>query len=229
MPDRLFVTVGSHTRKDRVFLEMPMDKAVRQIIPDLIKVLDWKEIAWESRFALSTEDGRVLPATCSLAECGVRNSDVLFILPSPPDPPGKDLGNTSSNEEKGEADPYSTDWKLARNIFSQPHFIGPTGELLLLGNPPLTIGRAGKEQKTDIDLSPWDARMIASRRHAVVDKAGDRYTLKAEKTTNGTFLNGEEMAAGEIQSLNDGDRICFGFRGVELVFRNPQVPEIPSA
>jgi hypothetical protein len=224
MADRLFVTIGSRERKDRVFLEMPIEKPVHKIIPELIKILGWKEFLGEleSDFTLETEDGRRIPTTSSLPESGVHNSDLLFIIPSPPDSPAKDAADTPSYEEKEKTIPDSTDLALARNILSQPHFIGPSGVLLLLGNPPLIIGRTVKEQKPDINLSEWDSKMIASRRHAVLDKVGDQFTLKAEKTTNGTFLNGKDMEAGEIKSLNDGDRIRFGFEGVELVFRNPQ-------
>jgi pSer/pThr/pTyr-binding forkhead associated (FHA) protein len=232
MADRLFVSIGSHDRKDRVFLEMPMERPAGQIVPDLVKVLEWKEFQGQtgSCFALETEDGRRIPATSSLPQSGVRNSDLLFIIPSPPDSAADDMEDAPSNEEREEkAAPGPASQAFARNILSQPHFIGPSGVLLLLGIPPLIIGRAAMGQKPDINLSEWDRKKIASRRHAVLEKVGDHFALKAEKTTNGTYLNGKEMEAGEVKPLNDGDRICCGFHGVELVFRNPQDSTDPNS
>ena len=52
-------------------------------------------------------------------------------------------------------------------------------------------------------------------------KEGDGYLIQPYKTTNGTFLNGVELQAGKSYPLKDGDKVLFGFRGVELIFRLP--------
>jgi pSer/pThr/pTyr-binding forkhead associated (FHA) protein len=99
---------------------------------------------------------------------------------------------------------------------------GPRGLVFLLGKPPVLIGRSGKGNTPDIDLLEWDADMIVSRRHAVIELTKDGLALKPEKTTNGTFLNGVELPSGESRILRDGDRIHFGFKGLELVFKTAE-------
>ena len=91
--------------------------------------------------------------------------------------------------------------------------------MFLLDQLPLIIGRTGKGGTPDIDLSEWDAKMIVSRKHAVIEQAKGGLLLRSEKTTNGTFVNGVEVPAGESRILRDGDRIQFGFQGLELVFK----------
>jgi pSer/pThr/pTyr-binding forkhead associated (FHA) protein len=84
---------------------------------------------------------------------------------------------------------------------------------------PAVVGRSGKDAKPDLDLARWDTGKLISRRHAVILAAGEGFVLRAEKTTNGTFLNGEEIPPGTERPLRDGDRIQFGYRGVEWTFR----------
>jgi pSer/pThr/pTyr-binding forkhead associated (FHA) protein len=97
--------------------------------------------------------------------------------------------------------------------------MGPRGLVFLLSKSPVTIGRSGKGGTPDIDLAEWDSKMIISRRHAVVERTKDGMVLKSEKTTNGTFINGVEAPTGEARILQDGDKIHFGFKGLELVFK----------
>ena len=90
--------------------------------------------------------------------------------------------------------------------------------MFLLSRLPVTIGRSGKGGAPDIDLAEWDSKMIISRRHAVIEKGIEGLAIKPEKTTNGTFLNGVEVPAGESRILRDGDKIHFGFKGLELIY-----------
>jgi pSer/pThr/pTyr-binding forkhead associated (FHA) protein len=97
--------------------------------------------------------------------------------------------------------------------------MGPRGLVFLLSKSPVTIGRSGKGSTPDIDLAEWDSKMVISRRHAVIEKAKEGLSIKPEKTTNGTFINGVEVPAGESRVLQDGDKIHFGFKGLELVYK----------
>ncbi len=95
------------------------------------------------------------------------------------------------------------------------------GLVFVLGEPPVTIGRASREAKPAVDLTELDAQLLSSRRHAEILKEGGSYVLRAFATTNGTFINGAELPAGEKKTLKNGDELQFGFRGVALVFRLP--------
>jgi hypothetical protein len=225
MTQRLFVTIGSRRRKDRVLLELPGDQPIQGLIPDLAQVIAWKELAEvpKEAFYLETEEGERLPGGQSLMEAGVSNSDLLFLgqqeepgtPPKPAPEKSEPIGAESVTIVPGSGAAASAH---VQEILQQPHLAGPRGLVVVLNKSPVTIGRAGKGSTPDIDLSEWDTKMIISRRHAVIEKSKDGFFLKPEKTTNGTFINGVEIPAGESRVLHDGDRIHFGFKGLELVF-----------
>jgi predicted component of type VI protein secretion system len=75
---------------------------------------------------------------------------------------------------------------------------------------------------TDINIAQYYTKMISSRKHAVIESTKDGFALRPEKTTNSTFVNGVEVPAGETRILRDGDRVQFGFQGLELVFKAPE-------
>jgi hypothetical protein len=225
MTQRLFITLGSRSRKDRVLLELPCDQPIRGLIPDLIQVVGWKE--WtdvpRNAFYLETEEGERLAGSQTLKDAGISSSDLLFLT----HPEAQDALETSIAQKEGlqgleiraDAAECAADFSPnAMEILRQPHLMGPGGLIFLLSPSPVTIGRSGKGGAPDIDLAEWDSKMIISRRHAVIEQTGDGLSITPEKTTNGTFLNGVEVPAGESRILRDGDRIHFGFKGLELVF-----------
>jgi hypothetical protein len=215
MAQRLFVTIGSRMRKDRVLLEMPGDAPVREWMGDLIRTVGWQgtEAADPGVYHLETEEGERLEAEETLLGAGITSSDLLFLEPG--DGAAEAAGPRQEQAAPaGEEAGFSLD-ELGRT----PRLTGPQGLVILLGEPPLAIGRAGKASRPDIDLSEWDSKVIASRKHAVLEKDGIGFSLRPEKTTNGTFINGVEVPAGESRPLNHGDRIQFGFGGLELVYR----------
>jgi adenylate cyclase len=79
--------------------------------------------------------------------------------------------------------------------------------------PKLTIGRLGDNEVQIDDAS-------VSSRHAEIQWDGGDALLRDLDSTNGTFLNGEQVT-GE-HSLAEGDEICFG--GVRTVFMEPVAP-----
>jgi hypothetical protein len=224
MSQRLFVTLGSRCRKDRMILELPGDRPVRELIPDLIKVAGWKELAGVSQnaFFLETEEGERLSETCTLHEADISSFNSLFLV-------YMEKQGIRGRQADEEADLQGLERKkdsveraealspLATKILQQPHLMGPGGLIFPIHQSPVTIGRSGKGSAPDIDLSEWDSAMIISRRHAVIETRGDGLSLMPEKTTNGTFINGVEVPAGESRMLRDEDRIQFGFTGLELV------------
>jgi hypothetical protein len=226
MTQRLFVTLGSRRRKDRILLELPCDQPIQGLIPDLIQVVGWKELGGipSSAFFLETEEGARLPDDKSFKEAGVSSSDLLFLNCSESRPASEKAAAAKTGQQTADAKPENAAIAAAsaqvQEVLRQPRLMGPRGLVFLLSQSPVTIGRSGKGGTPDIDLAEWDAKMIISRKHAVVEKTKDGISLKPEKTTNGTFINGMEAPAGEARILQDGDKIHFGFKGLELIFKS---------
>lgn len=70
----------------------------------------------------------------------------------------------------------------------------------------------------DIDLTDHDGERTLSRRHLrIVWREGDCFVLEANKTPNGSFVNGHKVETGVPVRLQNGDRVQLGV--VELEFR----------
>lgn len=67
----------------------------------------------------------------------------------------------------------------------------------------ITIGRA---PENNIVVN----NKLTSRHHAVIQKIKDAYFIKDEKSTNGTFLNGQRIPPEKYVKLNPGDKITIG-------------------
>jgi serine/threonine protein kinase len=83
---------------------------------------------------------------------------------------------------------------------------------------PLRIGRRDPRQAhyPELDLAEHD-RGIASRNHALINRATGGYTVTDLGSTNGTLLNGKPLPANLARPLRSGDRIKIG--EVEIEFR----------
>ncbi|MBA2394168.1 MAG: FHA domain-containing protein [Ktedonobacteraceae bacterium] len=81
----------------------------------------------------------------------------------------------------------------------------------LLDKPETTIGRA---PNSDILLSK---DKLTSRRHATVHHENGRYTVRDERSANGTFVNGQQIEELVPVELNDGDHLGIGEH--ELIFQ----------
>ena len=95
-----------------------------------------------------------------------------------------------------------------------PYFLLGSGSRIVL--PPkseLMIGRVDKNNQVypDIDLSPHGgATQGVSRLHARLHQRGDVWVIEDYGSTNGTFLNGRRVGAGEEILLRHEDRIRCG-------------------
>jgi len=86
------------------------------------------------------------------------------------------------------------------------------GETLIGRFDPVT------ELMPDVDLTQVDLKRSVSRRHALLVRANDAFTLTEEVgALNGTFVNGTKLVTGRPHPIQDGDRVSFGM--VKLVFR----------
>ena len=61
----------------------------------------------------------------------------------------------------------------------------------------------------DVDLDPHDPDQIVSRRHAVITVSGDQYLIEDQRSTNGTWINGQRLRPHIPQPLLPGDDIVF--------------------
>lgn len=68
----------------------------------------------------------------------------------------------------------------------------------------------------DIDLAPLDPKLTISRRHAAITISGGMIHLVEVRATNGTFINGQRLAAEQPARLLGGEHLTFG--GVVLRF-----------
>jgi len=249
---RRFVTLRGERGRDEVDLEMPGDRPIRDLIPDLLKALNWpdSEAGHPLQYQLRLEAGRILEEGETLADAGVENSDVLWISLAEPDrapETAEGLGSPEVRLEGGEGpttgfvpvaatspSPKDRRGSLAppRSVHldvREPSLVSSKGWIFVLGQPPVTIGRASRGSKPDIDLADLDPEMVSSRLHAQVLFEDGRFVLKAEPTTNGTFLNGAEIQPFEKYPLQQGDTIQFGFEGVELTFVDGSSDTLPSS
>ena len=180
MPQRLFITLGSRRRKDRILLEVPGDQPIRGLIPDLIQVVGWKELADVPRnaFFLETDEGERLPDNQNLKDAGVSSSDLIFLSHQE----AKPAVEKATAEKAGAPDAGSKPDASANDAAAAAHAreiltAAAPGGAARIGvpaqPPPVTIGRSGKGGSPDIDLAEWDAKMIISRRHAVIEKGKD--------------------------------------------------------
>jgi pSer/pThr/pTyr-binding forkhead associated (FHA) protein len=92
-----------------------------------------------------------------------------------------------------------------------PSLTDPTGREHLLAGPATGIGRGGENDIviTSKRVSREHARLLRQNRKTLLEDAG---------STNGTFLNDEQIR--EPVELSDGDRISIG--DVTFVFHDPE-------
>ncbi len=79
-----------------------------------------------------------------------------------------------------------------------------TGTIFPLGGPLIQIGR---DTSCDVPLAS-DANV--SRRHATITSDGGTFSIADSGSSNGTFLNGTRLAAGEVKPIAPGDEIHIG-------------------
>jgi hypothetical protein len=71
-------------------------------------------------------------------------------------------------------------------------------------------------RRVGVDVLLPDANV--SLMHARIERSGDSYQLADERSTNGTYVNGVRLSAGQPRSLANGDRIVIGRYQLEVSF-----------
>jgi uncharacterized ubiquitin-like protein YukD len=248
---RRFVTLRGKYGHDEVDLEMPGDLPIGQLLTDLIKALNWPIAEGDQslRYLVRTESGHILADSETLLDAGIENSDVLWItLAEDVDPEemsdsyvrhtenGSEVGPVSGFAPVAATNPSPKDRRgtlapprSVRFTIHEPSLISSQGLIFVLGNPPIVVGRSSREHQPDIDLTEIDTEIVSSRKHAEIHKVEDRLVLIPLQTTNGTFVNGNELLPKEKHTLEDGDSIQFGFEGVELTFLSGDQGDLPAS
>ncbi len=91
----------------------------------------------------------------------------------------------------------------------------PNGNVDVPAGTSVVLGRAPEES---LVAAAFDHHDDVSRRHATVtvDDAG-RATVRDERSTNGTFVNGDRVLPGATVTLTDGDRLRLAAKATALV------------
>lgn len=81
------------------------------------------------------------------------------------------------------------------------------GRVLALPNGSrLLLGRSDGEERVDVDLQDyWDEGV--SRRHACLEREGERLWLSDCGSAHGTWLNERRLEPGQRLPLSPGDRV----------------------
>ena len=134
--------------------------------------------------------------------------------------PGADLPYSSAPTAQPQSNPVEQPARFTLRSES-----GDIVQEYPLDKPEITIGRA---PNSDILLSK---DKLTSRRHATVHYENGRYTVRDERSANGTFVNGQQIEELVPVELNDGDHLGIGEH--ELIFQvvgsvADQVQDMPT-
>jgi hypothetical protein len=116
-----------------------------------------------------------------------------------------------------------SDIRLHSNAVLVLHLFTAAEPLVLPRVERLILGRAGASglRHPDIDLSAWGAvEHGVSRLHAAIEIRDEAVFLTDLGSTNGTYLNGLRLSAGEHRVVCSGDTIYLGNLMAHLYFRS---------
>lgn len=238
---RRFIYVQTAGERDAVYLELPGDKPIDEVIPDLARTLGNFDVDGETPngYELRTRDGEALRGNFTLREAGIENSDHLTLLQIDPNGNPSEKGRAHIVDQRAQGpEDLSIEMDrvknppLYRRVMNLPEgqpqpaeertgqasLVSPDGVIFVLGKPPVLIGRSSLGFQPDIDLTDLDPESIASRQHAELIIVDRHAYLRPRHTTNGTFINGKEVDPEIRHRLESGDVIRFGIDGVELTY-----------
>lgn len=90
------------------------------------------------------------------------------------------------------------------------------------------VGIPSDNAEPDIDLEAFDRDQVVSRRHALIRRQGDQFTIEQLGKTNPTHVNNAQLTVGQAQPLKINDRITFA-RRIHARIVEEEVPDDPGA
>lgn len=221
MITKQFITIYKENSNQGIDLQIPFDKPLEKILPDILKALHIPSDHCDA-FTLSTEHNTSLDKKSSLKEQGIDNFETLFLSSDGTStmPGTESVSEKKTVPEQGSSTSDVLDY-LEHSI-EYPSLLSTAGYIFELNVFPAIIGRKSGDFIPQVDLSEIDKNMLCSRKHAQVTVEGKAYKIQPFTTTNGTFINNVQIPPNEVHSLVEGDTIQFGFRGVELIFKLPR-------
>ena len=91
------------------------------------------------------------------------------------------------------------------------YMVGSKQSLILNVVDKITLGRKSAEDETDVDLTAFDGHILGiSRKHALIHADSRAYYLEDLGSSNGTFINEENLAPFTKTALQNGDMIRLG-------------------
>jgi hypothetical protein len=185
--------------------------AILAAAEDLLATVPDHPAARQARSRAWQQIGAIGPAVPTLPNrpSSAGNGEILFLDDSTPNPNPNPTPNPTPRHRSDQptiARPKSKHGGPHGRFLLWADVIG--GYLVCLDDE-ITIGRAGPDASADVQLLA-----DLSRRHAVIARDGEHYTLRA---LHPTFVNGRAV---DSAPLRDGDVIRLG-SNVELEFRRP--------
>lgn len=189
------IVVTLEHKKERRDLALPSDVSARLLVEALTDAL---KIKGQYSIGIKSEQGiKPLPINASLGDLGVLHGAVFTLLE------GQRGANTSPVDAS----------QVRLQVTGGPSFTLMAKTTLIGRNDP----KRGIFVDVDLGTLVSDPKII-SRRHAQIEKEGQRYYLADLDSTNGTNLNGKPLPKNNRQLLASGDEIVFGRNGVRLTF-----------
>jgi pSer/pThr/pTyr-binding forkhead associated (FHA) protein len=101
------------------------------------------------------------------------------------------------------------------------YIVNHTNAIILPRMPRLVLGRAVTTDQC-FDLTPYKAdERGVSRSHAAIEISGNHVTLTDLGSTNGTYLNNNQLKPNQPQMIRSGDQIRLGELVGYVYFANP--------
>jgi len=203
--EAIVVTVENMTGQT-IDLELPVEVPVSLLAPLVVRASFWEanyplDSDLEFSFQLKNE-GIVARASDTLSSVGIVTGDVIQL-------------KTTRSSAPVNAPPVRETSVIANaDATVLASLIGENGVIYQIAStrPQPIVGREdpAKGVAVDFDLTGLDVNIHSSRRHAQIICNPDQFFVRDLRSANGTFVNGERLAAGERRQIFDGDQLQFG-------------------
>ncbi|MBR1866404.1 MAG: FHA domain-containing protein [Lachnospiraceae bacterium] len=126
---------------------------------------------------------------------------------------GEERKETASGEKEENTDDSSKNASQDKKIKVNPYLVRVnTQDMMMITKSNFKIGTAG----LGVDFTIQGNKAV-SRVHAIIIRKDDEYFIKDNKSTNHTYVNGEQVTEGELKPLKPDSKIMLGDE--EFIFK----------